>query len=258
MKVFILTDMEGISGISKFEQMSNRLQTDRDPWALERLMVDVNAAVRGAFDGGATEVYVLDGHGGGENFIKELLDKRAIQTKDVVVGVKDADAVFLVGAHAMAGTENAFLEHTQSSVAWHNYYINGRPCGEIGQDAVIAGAYNAPVVMVSGDVAACAEARALLGNICTAVVKYAEGRNNAECLPDEEAEQLIYETARKAMGLVGKAKPYKVRLPMELILEFNRTDYCDAAAKAGTAERLDGRTLRRYVDKVETFWDLMV
>ena len=119
MKIFIMTDLEGISGISRKEQVDNS-----ERYALERLMADVNAAVRGAFDGGADEVYVEDGHGGGRNFIKELLDPRAVQIGNAGTGVKtmtEVDAMFLIGAHAMSGTLNAFLDHTQSSMTWHDY-----------------------------------------------------------------------------------------------------------------------------------------
>ena len=256
MKIFIMTDLEGISGISRKEQVDNS-----EPYALERLMADVNAAIRGAFDGGADEVYVEDGHGGGNNFIKELLDPRAVQTKNAGAGATDmttADAIFLIGAHAMSGTQNAFLDHTQSSIAWHDYFVNGKRCGEIAQEAIYAGAFGVPVVMVSGDFAACAEAREFFGNIRTAVVKYAECRNEAQCLPEEEAERRIYEAAKDALSLIGKAKPYKVTLPAEIKIEYNRADYCDDAAKWSGAERLDARTLRKITEKIEFYRDILI
>ncbi len=256
MKIFIGTDFEGISGVARKEQVDNS-----EPYALERLMKDVNAAIRGAFDGGADEVYVEDGHGGGKNFIPGALDPRAVQSRNAGAGCTDmtkADAVFLVGMHAMSGTQNAFLDHTQSSIAWHDYYINGRRCGEIAQEAIYAGAFGVPVVMVSGDFAACAEAREFLGSIRTAVVKYAECRNVAECIPDDEAEQLIYNAAKEAMSLVGKAKPFRVTLPAEIRIEYNRADYCDAAAGQDGVERLDARTVRKVTEKIEVYRDILI
>ena len=256
MKIFIMTDLEGISGISRKEQVDNS-----ERYALERLMADVNAAVRGAFDGGADEVYVEDGHGGGRNFIKELLDPRAVQVGNAGTGVKtmtEVDAMFLIGAHAMSGTLNAFLDHTQSSLTWHDYYVNGKRCGEIAQEAIYAGAFGVPVVMVSGDLTACTEARQFLGNIRTAVVKYAVCRNEAECVPEEEAEALIYEAAKAAMSRIGETKPYKIILPAEIKIEYNRADYCDDAAKWSGAERLDARTLRKVIDKIEVYRDILI
>ena len=138
-KVFIITDLEGISGISRADQIT---QDSPDyAYSIGRLMADTNAAVAGAFDGGADEVLVVDGHGGGNNFPPDSLDPRAKQCR---LSTKEVDfttvsAFMHVGAHAMAGTLNAFLDHTQSSVRWFDYRINGRSMGEMGQEAVLAG-----------------------------------------------------------------------------------------------------------------------
>ena len=256
MKIFIMTDLEGISGVSRKAQVDQS-----DPYALERLMADVNAAVRGAIDGGADEVYVEDGHGTGRNFIPGQLDPRAVHVGSYGTRPTDmtgTDAVFVIGTHAMAGTQNAFLDHTQSSERWHNYFVNGKRCGELAQEAIYAGVFGAPVVMVSGDFAACAEARQFFGNIQTAVVKYADCRNSARCIPDEEAERLIYEAARDAVGLAGKIKPYRISLPAEIKVEFNRSDYCDEAVQWSNAERLDARTLRKVIDRIDAYLDILL
>lgn len=256
MDIYIMTDLEGISGISRIEQVAD---TDAPDYCLylQRLMADVNAAVKGAFDGGAERVYVYDGHGGGKNFIEGELDRRAIQSHDINGDLLRCGAIFMIGAHAMSGTKNAFLDHTQSSVAWHDYYINGVACGEMGQLAAFAGAFSIPVVMVSGDFAACAEARRFFGNIKTAAVKYAEGRNRADCLPDADAERLIYEAARDAVPASGRIRPYYVALPAEIRLEFNRADYCEYAADKKGVERLDARTVRKVINKIEAYGDLL-
>ena len=75
MKIYIITDMEGVSGICSDQQV----QRDQAAYAEgQRLLIgDINAAVAGAFDGGATEVVVNDGHGGGFNLILEQMDPRA-------------------------------------------------------------------------------------------------------------------------------------------------------------------------------------
>ncbi|MBQ5355889.1 MAG: M55 family metallopeptidase [Clostridia bacterium] len=252
MTVFIETDLEGISGVSTIDMVANS-----DPRALERLMADTNAAVRGAYAGGADRVLVLDGHGGGRNFLPSLLDPRAVQVRDVALD--GVDAVFLVGAHAMAGTQNAFLDHTQSSVSWHNYTINGRRYGESGQLAAFAGSRSIPFVMASGDFAACAECLSLFGRMETAPVKTADGRNRAHCLPDGEAEDLIFEAARRAIALIPEKRPFRVILPAEIAVEFNRTDYADAAMdRHPDAERLDPRTVRRVIREIREYGDLLI
>jgi len=252
MKVFIETDLEGISGVSRAEMVA-----DSHRYALERLMADTNAAVRGAIDAGAERVFVLDGHGGGKNFIPGLLDPRAEQTG--IDRVKEADLCFIIGMHAMAGTQNAFLDHTQSSVSWHHYRVNGRRYGECGQLAAYAGAYGIPLGMVSGDFAACAEARAMLGNIETASVKQADGRNRAVCLPEEEAEALIHDAAYRAVKRKEEFRPLTILTPAVVEVEFNRCDYADAARnRRPSLERIDGYTLRRVVPEIREYGDLLI
>ena len=252
MTIFIETDLEGISGVSTLGMVA-----DNDRYALERLMTDTNAAIRGAFDGGADRVYVLDGHGGGRNFIKGLLDPRAEISGTEAVPV--SDACFIVGMHAMAGTQNAFLDHTQSSVSWHDYRINGRCYGECGQLAAYAGAFGVPLAMVSGDFAACAEARCQFGNLETAVVKNAEGRNRAACLPPDEAESRIYDAALRAVKRISEFRPFRVLLPAVIEVEYNRTDYADAVAeRRADVERTGPRTVRRIVNEITRYEDLLL
>jgi D-amino peptidase len=252
MTIFIETDLEGISGVSTIGMVA-----DSDRYALERLMADTNAAIRGAFDGGADHVYVLDGHGGGRNFITDLLDPRGEIAGTGVVPA--SDACFIIGAHAMAGTQNAFLDHTQSSVSWHDYRINGRSYGECGQLAAYAGAFGVPLVMVSGDFAACAEAKCLFGNIETAVVKEAEGRNRAVCLPADKAEDRIYEAALRAVKRISEFKPFRVLLPAVIEVEYNRTDYADAVTeRRPDVERTGPRTVRRIVSEIVRYEDLLI
>ena len=249
MKIYIHTDMEGVSGLDNLamvEQDSPRYGEGR-----ELLMGDVNAAVDGAFAGGATEVSVLDSHGGGwANFIPGRLDPRARQdTKPNGKwwGILDESyqGTFFVGAHAMAGTQNGFLDHTQSSVSWHDYSVNGRRMGELGQWAIVAGNWAVPMLMVSGDEAACVEARQFFLPLETAIVKRGIGRGRAELVDLAEARSRIREAARRAIALVGKARPFQPAKPMEIILEFNRSDYCDDVAARPGIERLDARTVRK-------------
>ncbi len=257
-----MTDLEGMSGVDKMEQVSD-VGTAGHRHALERLMLDINAAVAGALAGGASAVHVVDGHGGGNNFIGDLLSPKANwlrvkgQWQDYIRQGRIA-GYMEVGCHAMAGTINGFLDHTQSSKTWFNYLVNGKRSGEIAQGAIFAGAYDVPFVMVSGDEAACVEARAFLGDLACAVVKYGIGRNRARLVDQDKALDLIYEAARAGMGLIGKIQPYKPLLPLELILEVNRSDVADEIMqKRADAERLDARTIRRRVDKISSYQDIL-
>ena len=249
MKVFIFTDQEGVSGVDDVAQMASENE-EVYRQTREKLMMDLNAAVEGAFEGGADHVTAWDGHGGRrmQNFIPDMLDKRceAIdRTKEDCIGPDETfDAAFAVGYHAMAGTLNGFLDHTQSGKTIFNWRINGRRVGELVQDALTASAAGVPLVMGAGDEAACAEARAFFGPIETAAVKQGVGRSKAIAYPPDVAHGRIREAARRAMDLVGKVEPIRPILPMEVKIEFTRTDYCDARAGGPGVERLDARTIR--------------
>ncbi|MCK4283463.1 MAG: M55 family metallopeptidase [Candidatus Brocadiae bacterium] len=250
MKIYMHTDLEGVSGLDDEEQMQFE-KKDIYRQSCEKLMLDVNAAVAGAFDGGADHVAVADGHAGRSrlNFIMEMLDERAEydeRLNEKWWGLLDEsyDGAYFVGAHAMAGTINGFLDHTQSSLTIYNWHINGRRVGELAQWATVAGAAGVPLLMVSGDEAACAEARAFFDPIETAPVKQGVGRSRAIAYPAEEARARIREAARNAIQLVGKAKPYKPIMPKEIKIEYTRSDHADAAARREGAERLDARTVR--------------
>ncbi|HEX2999977.1 MAG TPA: M55 family metallopeptidase [Armatimonadota bacterium] len=248
MRIYIHTDLEGITGIDTFEKIQ-REGGDYEE-CRQQLMGDLNAAIDGAFAGGADHVTVLDSHGGGNNFILDWLDPRAendTRPNKKWWGTLDESyqGTFFIGAHAMAGTMNAFLDHTQSSITWHNYSVNGRRMGELAQWAMVAGHFGVPMLMVSGDEAACVEARQFFSPLATAVVKRGLGRNRAELVESVEARARIREAARQAISLVGKARPFKPTLPMEIHLEYNRADYCDAVAGHPGVERLDARTVRK-------------
>jgi D-amino peptidase len=246
-RIYIHTDLEGVSGIDSMDMIERSGSRYRE--CCEHLMADLNAAIDGAFAGGATVVTVLDSHGGGNNFVRERLDPRAevdSRPNKKWWGVLDASyqGTFFIGAHAMAGTQDGFLDHTQSSLAWHDYSLNGRKMGELAQWAVVAGNWGVPMLMVSGDEAACAEARNFFDPVETAAVKRAVGRNRAELLAPKEARERIREAARRALALVGKGRPFIPAKPMEIRLEYNRADYCDAVVGRPGIQRLDARTVR--------------
>jgi D-amino peptidase len=248
MKVMILTDLEGAWGVKTMESCF-RGDDDFDN-AYACLAGDINEAVAGAFDGGANEVVVLDGHGQlGLNL--DLIDKRAVSRHYTAAALSESfDAMFCVGFHAMAGTQNAFLDHTQSSTSWFEYRINGRPSGEIAQSGLWAAYLNAPMILLTGDEAAVAEAHNFIGELECVAVKRGIGRNQCAMYDEGESRAKIRAAAERAVKsfLSGSCpvKPYKLTLPMEIVLTYMRSDYADQAVKNNPAlERIGPRTVRK-------------
>jgi D-amino peptidase len=249
MKVLIAADMEGITGVVHWDQVDAR---HSEYPRFRRLMTgDVNAAVRGAFLGGADEVIVTDGHAFGRNLLIEELDPRARLNSgtpapySMVQGIeRGVDAVFFIGYHARIGTQHAILEHTWSDERVANLWINGELFGEIGLNAAMCAHFNAPVILVSGDHAACAEGLAMLGQIETAVVKWATSRMAADCLSPQVAQERIQAAAHKALARwrAGDAPaPIQVQAPISLAVEFVQSEMADKAAWMPGARREDRR-----------------
>ncbi|MBQ6902449.1 MAG: M55 family metallopeptidase [Oscillospiraceae bacterium] len=263
MNILIMTDIEGITGVDFWEQV-HKHDWEGEELARERLMADTNAAVEGAFRAGADKVYVVDGHGGGANFKKELLDPRATQISvleycDLYTREK-IDACLEVGVHAKPGTLNAFLEHVQSSANWFSYKVNGKDYGEIAQGALYAGAFDVPLVMVSGDRATCNEAKETIGeNVAVALVKEGIDWKHAESIDFKEAEKRICDAVEDGIRRRDEIKPLKVSLPFTIDVTFLRADICDEFHKKyPNLERIDSRTLRRVSNEIKDYRDILL
>ena len=127
MNIFIMTDLEGISGVDSIDAVEAAAGSELNRAACENLMRDANAAIAGFFDGGATRVYIADGHGTGKNFIFEMLDPRAEVltvaewSKAVVAG--EIDAYAEIGMHAMGATPCSIIPHSRWEVNDGEFYL---------------------------------------------------------------------------------------------------------------------------------------
>jgi len=253
MKIYISTDLEGISGIVTWEQTGRDERGQEYERARHLLTQEVNAAVEGAISGGAEEIVVMDGHGGGFNFIVEELDPRAYYITgplrtSIYHGLDESfDGIFLLGFHAMAGTEGAILDHTQSSTTWANYYVNGVKMGEIGQAALIAGHFNVPVIFISGDKSACEEGKSFFKDVETVAVKEGFTRNCGKILSPIKSRELIKKGIVRALKRIKDFKPYIVKPPLEVKIEFQKSETADGYEKIGW-KKVDERTVFKIAD----------
>lgn len=219
--ILVMVDMEGISGICRRSQIIHEMDYPNG-----RLYAswDVNACVEGCFRAGAGRVIVRDAHWQGFNLLWHELDERAEYIQGGVdmgrsVLMDQCQGVILLGYHGMAGSSQAVLEHTMSSASWQNFWINGRKSGEIAIEAAIAAEHRIPVLMVSGDDKACAEAKDFLPWVVTVQTKVGLGCQSALLLPKKRAHAAITEGAERAIKSIGKMKLYKVKKPVTLRLE---------------------------------------
>jgi D-amino peptidase len=252
-RVHIISDMEGVAGIVKWQQVSGGEKLYDEGRVL--YTEEINAAVRGAKAAGATEIVVMDNHGAGgpysfNSLLPDLLDpacEYVVQeewTEYTGFLESGCDACLLVGMHAMAGTGDGVLSHTVSGQAWQNLRFNGTLVGETGINAAICGHWDVPILLVTGDRAVCREGRELLGDGLTTVeVKEGLGRFSARMKTPAEARELIEEGAKKALADLSAVKPYDPGKPCEIEIEFTSPDRLQEYANRKGVEVTGGRTL---------------
>ncbi|HUI89916.1 MAG TPA: M55 family metallopeptidase [Anaerolineales bacterium] len=237
MKILIASDMEGVTGVVNWDQVT---PGHPEYTRFRKLMTeDVNAAVRGAFGAGADEVIVADGHWNGSNILIEELDPRARLNSGspaplgMLQGIDPSiDGIFFIGYHARQGSQDAVLDHTWSNTCVANVWLNEMIAGEYTLNAALAGHFRIPVLMVSGDQTVCAQAREQIGALETAVVKQATGHFSADCLPPDVSQELIEVTAQRALkNLTNKTapKPLVLQAPIQVTVELNSSDMADKA-----------------------------
>ena len=223
--VFMITDMEGVSGIFDSDLQCIPFKSPRWEESHKLLTGEVNAAVDGLLAGGATEVMVWDGHDSGQSLSAlDIHPKARLLLGRPVSPTLELDssysAVIFIGQHAMAGARNGILSHSFDSEGIQNIWVNGKPTGEIGARVMLAGYYGVPVIMLSGDAAACAELHDLVPRAECAEVKSGVSRTAGYMLPHPAACQLIRQKAQRAMEHLGEFQPYRIPGPVEVKVEF--------------------------------------
>jgi D-amino peptidase len=212
---------------------------------------EVLAAIEGARAAGATEILVSDSHGNGQNLLIEKFPKdvqivRAWPRPLMMVEGIDStfDAVLFVGYHTGTTNPEGVRAHTMSSANFADVRLNGVSVPEAGLNAAIAGHFGVPVALITGDDAVVKEARALLGDVEGAVVKWPLGFHSARTLTPEASCELIREKSKAAVARSGQRKPYRLKTPVELELRFKNYRPAEVLAYLPNVERADAHTVR--------------
>ncbi len=249
LKVYISADMEGVVGAVTGDQLGpGGFEYER----FRRFMTDeVNAAITAARAAGATDILVSDSHGNGENLLIELLPENITVVRSwprplmMMQGIDSTfHAALFIGYHSSAGNPAGVRAHTISSARLQDVRLNGRSVPEAGINAAIAGHYGVPVVMISGDDAAVAEAQGLIGDIEGAVVKWSVSFHAARTLTPAAATKLIGDKVTAALRRLDRFRPFVVRAPVTLDLRFKHYRPAEMLAYLPIVERPDAHSIR--------------
>lgn len=248
-KVLISVDMEGITGAVTADQLG---PTGFEYARFREFMTaEAVAAVEAAKESGATEILVVDAHGNGQNLLIERFpaDVRIVRSWPrplmMVEGIDSTfAAVVFIGYHSSTTNPRGVRAHTISSATLAAVELNGVAMAESGINAAIAGHFGVPVVAISGDDAAVAEAQQLLGPIEGAVVKRSLSFHSANTLTPQAGQALIKEKVKAGLAKRAALKPYILRGPIRLDVTFKNYTPAEIVAYLPGIQRLTAHAIR--------------
>lgn len=245
LKVMVLYDMEGVSGIHDWRMTSVR---HPEAYAAGRasLTADVNAAISGLKAAGVTDILVVDGHGSGNTeapdvYEEQLLAPARLVARDAPFDIymdsydHSIDAIVAIGMHAGAGNRQGFLSHTYT-LEDVEYRVNGVPFNESMLLAAGAARLRIPVIMASGDDQLEREMKRMMPWVRYAMTKHAVDRSRAEPLAREEASRRIEAAVREAVAKLAEARipdwpgPYRFQLTFQDELQARNASYVAGAS----------------------------
>ncbi|MEV0702969.1 M55 family metallopeptidase [Saccharopolyspora sp. NPDC050389] len=243
MRILLSADMEGVTGVT----WTDDVVPGTEQWQRFRRLFtgDVNACVEGLCAAGATGVLVNEAHSAQRNLLLEDLDERAVlltgrhKPLSMMQGIEsDVDGVAFVGYHAGAGEEGV-LSHTYLENSITGVWLDGAPAGEGGLNAALAAEYGVPVLLVTGDDRACAEAAGYAPAAKTVAVKECVSRYAAICRPPARTAADIRAAATESVRLAGRTEG--VVRPHRIEVEFDAAHLAAAAEVIPTVEQLGVR-----------------
>lgn len=264
MKVIVISDMEGVSGVVKWEQVDGGEPLYEE--ARKLYTEEINAAVRGAKAAGATEIVVMDCHGAGKGWtfnslVPEVLDpdcEWVVQSEwsEYTEFLEEGcDAALLVAMHSKSGSERGVMSHTISGRDYRDLRFNGVSVGETGVNAALCGSWGCPVVLVTGDDVTCREAADLLGpELVTVAVKQGLGRHSARNLPPVRARELIEAGAREGVEKRAAVAAYDPGKPCEIVAILASPDLAERYRYRHGVELVDPVTIASRAEDWWTAW----
>ncbi len=248
-KVFISVDMEGIGGVVTAEQL-NPAGFEYAKFR-EYMTAEALAAIAGAREAGATEFVIADAHGNMQNLLIDrfpagvTIVRGAPRPLMMMEGIDSTfSAAIFIGYHSATTNTQGVRAHTISSATFSAVTLNGRPMSESSINAIIAGSYGVPVVMVSGDEQAVGEVQAFTGNVEGAIVKRSISFHAAAVMTPEASQSLIRAKAKAAMLRLRDFKPVPSSGPFRLDLSYKSYTPAEMMAYLPGIVRVDAHTVR--------------
>jgi D-amino peptidase len=249
LKIYISADMEGIAGAVTGDQLSP--QGFEYARFREFMTAEVNAAIEAVVAEGGADFVVSDSHGNGENLLIEKLPPYITVVRSwprplgMMAGIDESfDGAIFIGYHSSTSNPQGVRAHTLSSARLTDVKLNGTSVSEGALNAAIAGHFNVPIIMVSGDDAAVKEVTDTVGPIEGAVVKWAYSFHSARTLMPARAYDLIRQRVRSAIKRIKDFRPYKLKTPIQVDVSFKNYRPAEMLTYLPIVKRIDSHTVR--------------
>lgn len=254
MRIYISCDMEGVAGVSVWRQC-DYTNASEYPTFRRYMSQEVAAAIEGAREGGADEIVVNDSHGSMVNLLFDELPEDVLvvsgsrkpgsMTQGLTAGF---DGAIFTGYHAKAGHQDGVLAHTYNGAAIFEIRINGAPCSEGLANAALAGTFDVPLIMLTGDKAIVNEISSQMPWVTGVAVKEGIGKLSAASMTPKAAQKAIHAAAARAVRNISSCKPFRFSAPYELEVVTTQNEHTDFIEMLPGVERIDGRTTRFVSD----------
>lgn len=244
-RVLVIVDMEGAAGIGNVNHCFP-WYPEYHTYGLVQLAGDVNAVVRGLRAGGVDNIVVCDMHMFSRNLSRsqlesdiELVNPSLHDLTNLLVN--GCGGAVLLCCHAMAGIQNGFLSHTV--MPFLRVRVNSQPVGEIAIISWLCGAYDVPVMLVTGDEMAMREAKDFFPSVCAVAVKKAKNREVAECFPAKEMRKLIEATTMSSAQRLGQRKVHRAQEPVFIEIALGTSSQAELVAAIPGARKTSPRVV---------------
>lgn len=265
MRIYISSDMEGVAGVTSWEQVDARTPHPEYETYRRYYTQEVAAAIAGARKAGATEILVNDSHGPMRNLLFDELpgDVRVIfGNRKPYSMVQDADkgfdGAFFVGYHGGIGDADAVLGHTYTPSVIYEVHLNGVRCSETTLNAALLGSHGVPLLMITGDRSTVEGIQSHMPWVHGVIVKEAIGFFSADSISPEAARAAIAAGAVTAIANAARAKPLRLEPPLELVVTFAKTEQADYIGWVPGFERTGPREVRFVDDDMRTVFKAFV
>lgn len=250
MKAYVSVDMEGMPGIFHVSQTAPKAFLHDEGRRIVTKITKIT--VETLYQNGFNEIYVADSHWYMGSIIYEempeyvYLIRGSLRPVDMVYGIdRGFDAALFIGYHAAAGTSHAILDHTYSGQSFYEIFVNGVKASEFYINALVAGEYNVPIILVGGDDKLRHDVLEKAPWVEYVVFKESISRYASISPSLIKIEKNLRESIKKAITKIGKdAKPLKISNPITFTFVMKNTAYADTGERIPNMERVDPYTLK--------------